>query len=293
MNPAPKTPSAPLRLRRAESPGAGLRRIARGQIATACRSLEGSGDPHEAVHEARKALKKLRALLRLAAPEWSRARLRAENQPFREAARLLAPLRDAQVRLQSFDTLIREAELTPAEFAAARAALEDASQRLARGAGRRKRQAAALLHTARTRLRHWRLGGLDEESLEREIRRSYRKARKALALYQQTPSPATLHAWRKRMKTLGYHLRIVRGFLSARAKKAITALDAMGEAAGNVHDLAVLREALAGVKAGVQTALLVGEIERLIPGSTRALLTRGAAFYRKGPQAFARRLGRD
>ncbi|MDD5351353.1 MAG: CHAD domain-containing protein [Chthoniobacteraceae bacterium] len=291
MKTAPKPAS--LRLRRSEAPGAGLCRIARGQIDAACRILEEKGDPHQAVHEARKAIKKLRAILRLAAPEWGRTRRKAEAEPLRAAARLLAPLRDARVRLQTFDTLLREAELTPEEFARTRAALEAASQRLARGAAGRRRKAVALLRAARTRIRRWQLGGMDRKSLAREIRRSYRKGRKALAAYRQTPSPASLHAWRKRMKTLFYHLRMVHPFLSKRTSKIIKTLEAMGEQAGNVHDLTVLREALTATPKGVQNALLIGEIESVLPASGGALLARGNAFYRERPRGFARRLERD
>jgi CHAD domain-containing protein len=299
MSPSPKTPkntpkkTASLRLQRSETPGAGLRRIAREQIDAACRALEESGDPHKAVHNARKALKKVRALLRLAAPEWSRKRLQAETAPLRDAARLLAPLRDAQVRLQTFDTLVREAELTPEEFARIRAALEAASQRLARGAGGRKRQAVALLRAARLRIRLWKLGGLDKKSLVKEIRRSYRKGHKALEAYRETPGPAALHAWRKRMKTLFYQLRIARNLLPAKVAKTVTELEAMGEQAGNVNDLAVLREALTTAKGGVPCALFIGEIDSLLPATTRALLKRGGAFYQESPSALARRLGLD
>lgn len=279
-----KTPSAPLRLRRSESPGAGLRRIARGQLAAAIRVLEGKGDPHLAVHEARKAIKKFRALLRLAEPVWEPGRRATETAPLREAARQLAPLRDARVRLQTFDTLLREAGLTPAEFSGTRAALEAAARRLARGAAARRRKAAALLRGAHAKIARWRLGGLDRETLVRELRRSYRKGREALEAYRETPNAGTLHAWRKRIKTLFYHLRIVHP--SKRAMQAVEALDALGEQAGNVHDLTVLREALAAAPKGVQSALLIGEIESLLPLSTRAVLARGGAFFRESPRKF-------
>lgn len=282
-------PKVSLRLRHGEAPGRGLRRLARGQIDAACRVLEKDGDPHQAVHEARKALKKIRAILRFAAPEWSRKRLETEIEPFRKAAQLLAPLRDAQVRIQTFDTLLREAELPPEEFAGLRAALESSGQRLMRQAGRRRRQAVELLRAARSRIGRWQLGGVDKKSMEREIQHAYSKA---LACYRQTPGPAPLHAWRKRMKTLLYHLRIWRDFLSARAaKKAIATLDEMGELAGNIHDLTVLRQTLADAKTNATSALLLGEIESISPASTRTLLALGAAFFRKSPCAFARWLG--
>ena len=69
-----------------------LRRIARGRIDHALDELRGKTDstPEEAVHEARKDMKKLRALLRLARGELGEETFARENACFRDAARELA-----------------------------------------------------------------------------------------------------------------------------------------------------------------------------------------------------------
>src|SRR3954453_7178467 len=82
----------------------GLRRIARERIENALAELRGETDssPEEAIHEARKDMKKLRAVLRLARDELGDDVYRRENACFRDAARKLSGVRDADVMLATF-----------------------------------------------------------------------------------------------------------------------------------------------------------------------------------------------
>src|ERR671911_3201873 len=84
----------------------GLRRIARGRIDHALDELRGETDssPSEAVHEARKDTKKLRALLRLVRYDIGEKAYRRESAAFRDAARELAGARDADVMITTLDT---------------------------------------------------------------------------------------------------------------------------------------------------------------------------------------------
>ena len=72
-----------------------------GRIDHAIDELGGAveSSPEEAVHSARKDMKKLRALLRLVRGELGASVYRRENARFREAAATLAGLRDADVML--------------------------------------------------------------------------------------------------------------------------------------------------------------------------------------------------
>src|SRR5919201_4778965 len=81
----------------------GLRRIARGRIDHAVDELRGETDSsaEEAVHEARKDMKKLRAVLRLARDELGDEVYRRENECFRDAGRRLSGVRDADVMLET------------------------------------------------------------------------------------------------------------------------------------------------------------------------------------------------
>ena len=74
----------------------------------------------DAVHESRRDLKKLRALLRLARASLGGEIYRRENAAYRDAGRVLSAVRDAGVLLHTFDKLRGElAGLVPADTLAA------------------------------------------------------------------------------------------------------------------------------------------------------------------------------
>jgi hypothetical protein len=95
------------RLRGDEPAADGVRRIARGQLELATELVRGDhGDDHgAAVHDARKALKRLRALVRLSRDAIGQERYQAENVTFRDVGRSLSSARDAEVMLQTLDEL--------------------------------------------------------------------------------------------------------------------------------------------------------------------------------------------
>jgi len=287
---ASKTAKSPLRLHRHKPLVREIRRIARGQIDTACRALESNEDPRRVVHEARKSLKKLRAILKLVAPEFGRRKYQAEKAVFQDAARLLAPLRDAEVRVETLDSLIKGAGLAPEDFAGVRGELDAATDRFAKASARPKHRAVEILRLARAHILRWPLNQLQWKDLAQEIKRSYRKGRKALRAYQREPSPVAFHAWRKRVKELWYHLRITENYLPDSFAKAIIQCDAIGELAGNAHDLTVLHETLTARKAGADTALLLGEIDVRMPDLYRAAIDNGVRLYAEKPRDFAKRM---
>jgi CHAD domain-containing protein len=266
-----------------------MRRLARRHLDAACRQLDKNPDTRQAVHEARKSLKKLRALLRLLAPELGRECYRREMRAFSDAARLLAPLRDAEVRLHTLDALIVKSALPAGDFAEIRDGLEAAALELSRQADGPRRSVLKRLELARKRVRTWPLGALREKKLGGEIRRTYRKGRKALKLSrrQEGDSPA-FHAWRKRVKELWYHLRIAHVFLHQSAGERLAEIEAIGERAGEVNDLAVLRETLAARPATPQTAQLIDAIATRLPVLQQEALEHGERFYALKPRDFVR-----
>src|SRR5690348_17534612 len=92
-------------LTRDEEPAAGLTRIAVGRAEAALERLRegkaGEIDTAEAVHGARKDMKKLRTVLRLLRDALGKKRYRRANAHFRDAARALSASRDAEVKLQT------------------------------------------------------------------------------------------------------------------------------------------------------------------------------------------------
>src|SRR5438270_8288086 len=89
----------PYRLKKKEPAAEGVKRIAAEQIDHASGQLAQDGDPEKAIHEARKSVKKTRALLRLAEYD-------AEDKRLRNIGRALSEIRDAAAMIQVFDALV-------------------------------------------------------------------------------------------------------------------------------------------------------------------------------------------
>jgi hypothetical protein len=93
-----------------ERPPEGLRRIALGQLDLVLELLEGEIDRMAAartVHETRKALKRLRALVRLIKDELPEGEFERENVILRNAGRRLAGARDGEVMVSTLERLLR------------------------------------------------------------------------------------------------------------------------------------------------------------------------------------------
>jgi CHAD domain-containing protein len=96
------------RLKRSESGLAGVRRMLRQETKRALRAIDSGRAPRgEAIHDARKRLKKARAALRLARAALPGDEYRRENDTLRDAARPLSEVRDAEVLIDTLDGLAR------------------------------------------------------------------------------------------------------------------------------------------------------------------------------------------
>ena len=202
------------RIKAGESPRKGLRRIVRGQIDKAREGPAGGDPPDEAVHEVRKRLKRLRALLRLARDGMDESTFERENARFRDAARPLSEVRDAAVLLTAFDDLIERLGDAghPEAIAEARAALlarKDDASRHALDDGSALDDLASQLDRAREALGGRAFAGVRWSTLRDGLRRIYRQGRRAFRAAGDTPTDENLHEWRKRVKDLGHALGVV------------------------------------------------------------------------------------
>lgn len=280
----------------------GVRACAREQLAGAVAQLERAGeDPVDAVHEARKHLKKTRALLRLVRPALGTKAYRRENGALRDAGLALSGARDADVLVETAQKLADRyaGRLSADEFGQLRQALADEAT-LRRGGGEGAEDRAAVLEALRAageRIEHWPLEQASWGDVLAGAARAYARGREAFAVARAEPTPEHLHAWRKRAKDLWYHGRLLTpawpAVLAAQADEAHT----LTELLGDDHDLAVLAARLAqpapltpAVDAD-RDALLALVAER--SAELQAEATRlGRRLYAESPKAFARRLAR-
>lgn len=250
-------------LKRKETLPESLSRISRACVARALKRCD-QRTP-EAIHAARKEIKKLRALLRFVRKEIGESEFDRANSVLREAAGHLAGPRDAYVRVRALDLLARPRKKGGSEpaWVALRASLEDDFQQelilFLRGGARKAvkrllRGEAARFKTWEVRENAWRVAGPS-------LKRAYRAGRGALDKVRRDPAPERFHEWRKQVKDLWHLLQLLQpawpeqlGALSAEFGK-------LGDLLGSDHDLHLLRQA--AVKKSVEGGL-EPEAQRLV-----------------------------
>jgi CHAD domain-containing protein len=245
---------------------AGLERIAREQLDRALAGLEDPKlDRHEAIHEARKCGKRLRALLRLARAGLGDEVYRRENAAIRDAARDLSGLRDAEALLETYERLQAcfADEVDWRKLAGVGRALVARRKELAEDGALPRRIAAfgEQLRAVRKRLPSWPLADLGFDDLAPGLKRSYRRGRDAMRAIDHAPSDEAFHEWRKRAKEHRYHLELLRDLWPAQVKARRAEVRTLGDLLGDDHDLSVLRATLGaeserfGAGAGLLCAL--------------------------------------
>src|SRR5581483_7378047 len=182
------------RLQPDESVPDGLRRCAREQLDRAIDelSIRVADDPVEAVHEARKSLKKARSLLRLGRGALEADERRRENDALRSAGRRLSAARDAEVMLEATDALAEQfaGRLPQTTFDAIRRHLvaeRDPARRRMLESGLTG-QVADELRAVRSRIDDWTLHASGWKALEPGLERSYARGRAALAKARRHPT---------------------------------------------------------------------------------------------------------
>jgi len=234
-------------LRRTESIADGLRRLARKELRSARARLRRALPPSvEAVHEARKSVKKVRTIVHLIDADAGRA-LDASGTRLRAVNRKLSQLRDADVMLECLSTLRREfpEALSEHTFARVRRQLVAHVQKIARDDARDGtwKKVDRKLRTLRRNAKRWRPRHRGFGALAPGIRSTHRRGRKALARARQRRRAADFHEWRQEMKTLWYELRLVERS-SADVRRDVRALHRAETWLGDDHNVAVLCEQL-------------------------------------------------
>jgi CHAD domain-containing protein len=292
-------PPRSYRLKRGEGVKKGVRRIAAGRAEHALEQLDSArnGSFAAGVHEARKDLKKLRSLLRLSRDSLGKKVYRRENERYRGAARRLSGARDAEVKMQTLSSLEERCgdELPEGSIAGLRGALEQ--QRPEEPHEEHLDQlerASAEIAAGRNEIPEWKMkrGGWD--LLEPGLRRSYRRGRKRMGRTRDNPSDENLHEWRKRVKDLWYHLRIVREAGPDVHGETADRAHELSDLLGDHHDLAVLADEVRAREEafdeGTQRAALLSAIRRRQGELVADAFEIGESLYAEKPKAFSRRI---
>ena len=246
----------------------------------------------DAVHDARKRLKKARSALRLVRGDLGNRTARRLNAELRDIGASLSERRDADVLAETVDELHERfaGQVPAATFDVLRDRLARQVPAAVAGADADR---IARLNAVREALRDARFDRVTWTTVLAGIDRSYRRGRRA---YHASPRASTgeLHDWRKRAKDLWYQHRLLRDahptVVGAYAKDA----HALADLLGDDHDLAVLRATIVHHDPPAATAPVdLDPVVDLIDVRRASLQAQARdvarRLYAEKPQAFARR----
>lgn len=216
----------------------GARRIAVEQIERAQSLLSEDRDHAVAIHETRKSLKRLRALLRLIRPAMGESTFKDENAQLRDIGLSLSGARDRYVLLETLTKL--EAAVGLGRRGLADTLRQAIAAANGQGAPLTMQQAHARLAEAKKRLSNLEIAGSGFDVVGAGLERSYRRARRAFAAAYEQPSDELFHEWRKGAQAHWRQMTLLgRGWpdlLGARALEARV----LSQLLGDDHDLALL-----------------------------------------------------
>jgi CHAD domain-containing protein len=298
------------RLHPDEPLAAGISRIAVGQIDRAVRALtKSSSDFDDALHRARRSIKRLRAVLRLVRDEIGAEMYRDENQTLRDAARRLGGARDSFVLIVTLERVIDDYQdlLAAGAFedtdqylrARHRAAIDDlVSDRQTLG------HVVATLEAARTRFESWATAVRpDARAFIRDefaavapgLEGVYRRSRRDLDRVISKGTDGTFHEWRRNAKYLRYQLETLEPIWPDVVGGHAARLNELGELLGIDHDLFVLadcvREDPAACPNPRARRLLVALVDEARADLQEEALVLGSSLYAEKPRAFVDRMG--
>jgi CHAD domain-containing protein len=281
-----------LRLLPGEPLAAGLGRAASEEIRRARESLLDAADPVSGVHEARKSLKKVRAILHLARKALGKKRFRALNRRVRDLARALAEQRDASVRVDTLNALLAGMDgQAPIRLRGA-SRRRMVTRRRRPGDARVREEIAATLGEVGGEIRRA-LSRSGIDSARPGLARTYRTGRRNMREAASSSTTAAFHEWRKRVKFLWYQVRLFEEGWPATLGPLAEQLHSLSEFLGDAHDYDLLE---AGLRQEARAdplfdpgALLAALAEARVVKRTLAL-DLGRRLYAEDPDGFAARI---
>jgi CHAD domain-containing protein len=281
------------RLKRRSGLSKGLSRIVARQFRAAIEHLGKAGTGEDAIHEVRKSLKKIRAVLRLIRPDLGKT-YGIENERLRSVSHDLSSMRDVEAMGETLDTLRRRYQrtITPAISTAIARGLARQPQADATSRQRQRivTRAVHALDTSASRLEHGvrRVGGSD--LVEAGLVRAYRRARKAMKRVRHGPDDVRFHDWRRRSKDHWYHMRLFER-INPTAHARARVLKQLDDVLGLEHNLTVLRNTILEAPqrfGGRAATTMAGAIDTQQATLRKRALTIGRSLFAHRASTFQR-----
>lgn len=272
-----------------ETVAEGCKRILQESIADILVELKKADD--QGIYKARKGFKQIRALLLLWRSEMGEAHYKERNGFYRDLAFSIAPLRDAFVLIETLDKAVAGLEIPELLENAQRlrkALMSDYKKmrrKLTKESGSVE-QAIQALEAHCLEIETWDFPADKFKSLQKGFLRSYTQGQKLRRKAFAKKNDETFHEWRKAVKSLWYHCRLLEKAYPKKLSPYIDELKKLAEFLGKANDFALLETYLAE-QGETALAQLVHEKRETMLAAAKPL---GKAIYKEDSRKFIRKI---
>ena len=288
-------------LKQSESVPEAIRRIAIEQAELAAKELSRCrvSNRDEAIHVARKSVKRIRCVLRLVRGDLGHTYKR-ERRKLRSVAHTLSNFRDGAAVISAFDKL---RENYPVDFRQPTLDLLR-DHLIAHKLEREKtahvhktlRKIASRLRAVASRAKTWPLETDGFPAIAPGLQQTFRRGRKTMSRAGAQERPETYHQWRKYLKEQWYHVRLVKDLWTGVIPDYDKTLKQIDDWLDEDHNLSLLQQQILERpccrKNDDDTALIVSRI-KLRQAELRAnSLSLARAVYEDSEGMFTRRMNR-
>jgi CHAD domain-containing protein len=284
------------RLKAGQSVSNEVRRIVLRQLDLAASELVSIGDPEsdEAVHDARRRVKKIRAIIRLVRPVLDKQY--RSDPDLRRVSRMLAPVADGKGVIDTLNELPHHyrKQLPRKTTAAIRSDLIAREKQIDRKAAKDGvlQQAKKTLRLERERVKRWKLSADGFRAIAPGLKDSVRRARTGMVAAWLHPTASNHHSWRRHVKNHWFHVRLLQTRCGNRLQPYQRQLEALDGALGEYHNLVLLHEVLVSdsTLSRKEVARCLRIVERYQQALRRNAQVLGMRIYDEKPGRFVRRV---
>lgn len=274
----------------------GLKRLVIEECKTADQAIQSASttdERHLAVHETRKAFKKIRACLRLVRDHWDD--YKEENIFFRDLGRRISEIRDASSHIEILDGLKEQygSQLYNNSFHQLRNDLLEYRDELARRDFQHQNQLEKIsskLHSKIERIPGWPWDVKNFHDIRPSLKRVYKRGRKGYFTSSETGEVKDYHEWRKRIKYLRYQVDVLNRLWPRFMEALEDEMHEMTDFTGQLHDLHNLKQTVeqrnSPFASAEEKALFFSLMEKQEEYMRKHALLKGRKFYHKSPGRF-------
>ena len=275
-----------------------INRVASEEIEACLTSLK-KAEIHEAVHDIRKRLKKLRALARLVRDEMGEKKYKKINIYFRDLGRELAPIRDLTAHMETVDMLKERYgdHVYVKFFNSIKEELEKERNTVTEELQEKEFFSQYLvekLEKAREKLEDWPVKSSDIAVILPGLKRVYERGANAMEEAYADPDAATFHEWRKRAKYLWHQSELLQEIWPEMFTTLESEIHLLADYLGDDHDLMILDDKLLNSEFNFKDEKQKEMIHALIKEYSDHLRTnaelKGALIYAEKPKDFKNRI---